>query len=154
MGKTWTRSRKPQNRVLCMSSIEPTGPPFFRLSITNTLRARCRARWPLPNSLFPPSPKPYARQLLTEDLLTNRTPEVHQWALEKFRKFRSEGQFVPFGVGTDTVVFPGFDGGAEWGGAAVDPATGIIYVNANDVAWTGALTPNTGENSAQGIYLN
>jgi len=103
---------------------------------------------------LPTLPKPYARQLLTEDLLTNRTPEVHQWALEKFRKFRSEGQFVPFGVGTDTVVFPGFDGGAEWGGAAVDPATGIIYVNANDVAWTGALTPNTGENSAQSIYLN
>jgi len=103
---------------------------------------------------LPTLPAPFARQLLTEDLLTNRTPEIHQWALEKFRKFRSEGQFVPFSVGKDTVVFPGFDGGAEWGGPAVDPETGIIYVNANDVAWTGALTPNTGENSAQGIYLS
>ena len=52
------------------------------------------------------------------------------------------------------MVFPGFDGGAEWGGPAVDPETGIIYVNANDVAWTGALTPNTGDNSAKGIYLS
>ena len=103
---------------------------------------------------LPTLPAPYARQFLTEDLLTDRTPEVHQWALEKFRKFRSEGQFVPFSVGTDTVVFPGFDGGAEWGGPAVDPKTAIIYVNANDVPWTGALTPNTGENSAQSIYLN
>lgn len=103
---------------------------------------------------LPTRPDPYARQVLTEDLLTNRTPEVHQWALEKFRKFRSDGQFIPFSVGTDTVVFPGFDGGAEWGGPAVDPETGIIYVNANDVAWTGGLAPNTGENSAQGIYLS
>jgi quinoprotein glucose dehydrogenase len=102
---------------------------------------------------LPTLPAPYARQLLAEDLLTNRTPEVHQWALEKFRKFRSEGQFIPLSVGTDTVIFPGYDGGAEWGGPAVDPETGIIYVNANDVAWTGALAPNTGENSAQGIYL-
>ena len=103
---------------------------------------------------LPILPAPYARQLLTEDLLTNRTPEAHQWALEKFRTFRSAGQFVPFSVGKDTVVFPGFDGGAEWGGPAVDPETGIIYVNSNEMAWTGALAPNTGENSAQGIYLN
>ena len=70
---------------------------------------------------------------------------MHQWAVEKFRGFRSEGQFVPFSVGKDTVIFPGFDGGAEWGGAAADPETGILYVNANDVAWTGALAENTAE---------
>jgi quinoprotein glucose dehydrogenase len=104
---------------------------------------------------LPAKPAPFARQFLTEDLLTNRTPEAHQWALEQFRKFRSEGQFVPFSVGKDTVIFPGYDGGAEWGGPAVDPASGILYVNANDVAWTGALAENTGgESSAQGIYLS
>ena len=103
---------------------------------------------------LPILPAPYARQLLTEDLLTDRTPEAHQWALEKFRTFHSAGQFAPFSVGKETIVFPGFDGGAEWGGPAVDPETGIIYVNSNEMAWTGALAPNTGENSAQGIYLN
>jgi quinoprotein glucose dehydrogenase len=38
-----------------------------------------------------------------------------------------------------TVVFPGFDGGAEWGGQAIARGRGILYINANDVAWTGAL---------------
>src|SRR5216683_1200339 len=103
---------------------------------------------------LPARPAPYARQLLTEDMLTNRTPEAHQWALEHFRKFRSEGQFVPFSVGLDTVIFPGFDGGAEWGGPAVDAETGILYVNANEMAWTGALAENTGENSPKAIYLS
>jgi quinoprotein glucose dehydrogenase len=105
---------------------------------------------------LPTKPAPFARQLLTEDLLTNRTSEAHQWALEQFRKFRSEGQFVPFGAGKDTVIFPGFDGGAEWGGPAVDPETGILYVNANDLAWTGALAENTGgaEASGRGLYLS
>ena len=102
---------------------------------------------------LPVRPAPFARQLLTENLLTDRTPEVHEWALEKFRSFRSEGQFVPFSVGKDTVVFPGFDGGAEWGGPAVDPSTGIIYVNSNDAAWTGALAENTGGSSPKSIYL-
>ena len=88
----------------------------------------------------PLKPAPYARQLLTEDMLTNRTPEAHAWALEKFRTFRSEGLFVPFELDKQTVLFPGFDGGAEWGGPAVDPRTGVIYINSNDVAWTGGLT--------------
>ena len=70
---------------------------------------------------FPTKPAPFARQLLTEDMLTNATPEAHQWALEQFRTFRSDGQFVPFAVGKETVIFPGFDGGAEWGGSAFDP---------------------------------
>jgi quinoprotein glucose dehydrogenase len=100
----------------------------------------------------PTLPNPFARQLLTENLLSSRTPEIHQWALEQFRTFKSGGQFVPLEVDRQTVVFPGFDGGAEWGGQAFDPQTSLYYVNANDLAWTGALTPNTGGQSGQALY--
>jgi quinoprotein glucose dehydrogenase len=104
---------------------------------------------------LPTKPAPFSRQILTEDLLTDRTPEVHQWAVQEFREFRSAGQFVPFTVGKDTVIFPGFDGGAEWGGSAADPQTGILYVNANDLAWTAALAENTGtEMGGEGVYLS
>lgn len=103
---------------------------------------------------LPTKPAPFARQFLSEDMLTTRTPEAHQWALDNFRKFRSEGQFVPFSVGKDTVIFPGFDGGAEWGGSAVDTQTAILYVNANEMAWTGALAPDSGENSPKSLYLS
>ena len=103
---------------------------------------------------LPTRPAPFARQFLSEDMLTNRTPEAHHWALENFRKFRSEGQFVPFSVGKDTVIFPGFDGGAEWGGPAVDPQTAILYVNANEMAWTGALAPDSGESSPKSLYMS
>lgn len=107
---------------------------------------------------LPTKPAPYARQLLSEDLLTNRTPQMHQWALDRFRTFRSEGQFVPFTTMKETVIFPGLDGGAEWGGQAVDPSTGIMYVNANDIAWTGRLAKTTPEeaeqNSPKGIYTS
>jgi quinoprotein glucose dehydrogenase len=102
---------------------------------------------------LPAMPAPYARQRLTEDLLTTRTPEAHRWAVEQLRKFRNDGLFVPLSIGKDTIVFPGFDGGAEWGGSAVDPVTGILYVNANEMAWTGALAENTGSaSSGRGIY--
>jgi quinoprotein glucose dehydrogenase len=102
---------------------------------------------------LPTKPAPFSRQLLTEDMLTNRTPAMHQWALDQFKAFRSAGQFVPFTTGKETVIMPGFDGGAEWGGSAYDPQTGILYVNANDVAWTSSLAANATGNSGRQTYL-
>ena len=104
--------------------------------------------------VLPVRPKPFARQTLTAADLTNRTPEAHDWAVGKFATFLSGGQFVPLEVGRETVVFPGFDGGAEWGGSAFDPETGLLYVNANDIAWTGSLAENKGSDSARQLYLN
>jgi glucose dehydrogenase len=91
---------------------------------------------------LPDGPEPYARQRLTEDMMTTRTPEMHEWAVKMFREARSDGQFVPMVVGKQTVVFPGFDGGAEWGGPAIDPVNNILYVNANEMVWLGGLAPN------------
>ena len=102
---------------------------------------------------IPTAPKPFARQLLTRDMLTVRTPEAHQWALDQFTTFRSEGLFIPFSVGKDTIIFPGYDGGAEWGGQAFDPETALYYVNANDLAWTGALAPNDAGQNSRALYL-
>jgi quinoprotein glucose dehydrogenase len=102
---------------------------------------------------LPVKPAPFARQFLTEDMLTNRTPEAHRAVVERFRTFHSAGQFVPFRVNQETVIFPGFDGGAEWGGPAFDPETGLLYVNANEMAWTSTLAKNEVAKSARQLYL-
>jgi glucose dehydrogenase len=134
------------------------GKPLFPLECRNYPPSDVPGEIAAQRQCLPSKPAPYARQLLTEDLLTQRTPEVHQWALDRFRAFRSEGQFVPFGTTRETVVFPGFDGGAEWGGQAVDPETAIMYVNANDLAWTGRLAETTPEEAEQdspkGVYTS
>ena len=92
---------------------------------------------------LPDYPEPFARQRMTEDMMTTRTPEMHEWAVQQFRAMRSDGQFIPLvSGGQQTIVFPGFDGGAEWGGPAVDPVNQILYVNANEMAWLGGLMPN------------
>ncbi len=62
--------------------------------------------------------------------------------MKEFATFRSGGQFVPVGLNKETVVFPCFLGGAEWGGPAVDRTRGVIYVNANEAACVLALTEN------------
>ena len=104
---------------------------------------------------LPLAPAPFGRQILTSDMLTNRTPEAHQFALNQFKTLRSAGQFLPFTVDKLTVIFPGFDGGAEWGGSALDPATNVLYVNENEMAWLGGLTPTqAGGTPGERAYRN
>lgn len=106
-----------------------------------------------PTQPAPDAPEPFARQRLTADMLTNRTPQAHDWAVKEFRRVRSEGQFLPLALDRQTVVFPGFDGGAEWGGPAIDPATDILYVNATEMAWTGGLKPvSRGGSEGEQVY--
>jgi quinoprotein glucose dehydrogenase len=90
--------------------------------------------------VLPLKPAPFARQLLTEDQLTNRTPEARKAVLERFRRLRNGPQFTPPSR-EGTIILPGFDGGGEWGGGAYDPETGIFYINANEFAWILRLIP-------------
>jgi glucose dehydrogenase/cytochrome c553 len=106
-----------------------------------------------PTQPVPELPAPFGRQQLTEGMLTNRTPEAHAWAVEEFSKLRSKGQFYPLAVNQQTVVFPGFDGGGEWSGPAVDLATDTLFVGSTEMAWLGGLDPVTsGGSSGEQIY--
>ena len=128
------------------------GQPLFPIAYRNYPASTVPGEVTAKTQPLPMKPAPYARQALTEDMLTNRTPEAHAWALREFRTLRSAGQFVPSSLDKQTVVFPGYDGGAEWGGPAVDPETGILYVNANEMAWTGGLVQNQSSHES-GITL-
>jgi glucose dehydrogenase len=108
-----------------------------------------------PTQPFPTLPAPYTQQSTTVDTLTNRTPEAHAWAVKQFTSMIGGGQFVPPSVDKLTVDMPGFAGGGEWGGVAVDPSTGVLYVNANDTAWLVGLTvPPPAGSLGEKVYQN
>jgi glucose dehydrogenase len=132
-----------------------TGEPLFPIEEKPYPPSTVPGEVASPTQPKPLAPEPFARQTLTEDMLTSRTPEAHQYALEKFKTYRSEGQFIPFSTDKLTIIFPGYDGGAEWGGSAVDQRTGVLYVNENEMAWTGGLTPiRSGGSAGDRAYRN
>jgi quinoprotein glucose dehydrogenase len=103
---------------------------------------------------FPLLPPPFARQRLTEDIVTKRTPEAHRAVLERLRRLRNDGPFAPPSL-EGTIVFPGFDGAGEWGGQAFDPETGLYYVNSNEMAWVLRLVERPkaeGRTTARKLY--
>ncbi|HEU0367593.1 MAG TPA: PQQ-binding-like beta-propeller repeat protein [Candidatus Acidoferrum sp.] len=131
-----------------------TGKPLFPLETKAYPASTVPGENAAKEQSLPTKPAPFARQLLTEDMLTERTPEAHRWALENFKLFRSEGQFVPLSTRKETIVFPGFDGAAEWGGPAVDPQTGVIYINSNEMAWNAALGESTDATGTRALYTS
>jgi len=88
-----------------------------------------------PTQPVPSLPEPFARQTISAGDVTDRTPEVHKEMMERFEKVKYNAMFTPPGK-ESSWIFPGFDGGGEWGGAAVDATSGILYVNSSELPWS------------------
>lgn len=131
-----------------------TGNPLFPIEEVPVPRTDVPGETSHPTYLRPTTPAPYARQQLNADTLTTRTPAAARWAREQFAAMRSGGPFQPLSLNVDTTIYPGLDGGAEWGGPAYDARSGILYVNANEMSWLGALAANDrGRSSGKSLYL-
>jgi quinoprotein glucose dehydrogenase len=61
------------------------------------------------------------------------TPFDQLWCRIKFRQARFDGTMTPVGLNRPSVVYPGYAGGIDWGGVAVDPGRQIAIVNATHV---------------------
>jgi len=93
-------------------------------------------------------PAPFARQKITENDFADFDPETKNKALETFRKINHDHLFSPPSV-TGTLIFPGFDGGGEWGGAAVDLESNIMYINSNEMPWIHSMVDLVPEHEGQ-----
>lgn len=86
-----------------------------------------------PTQPFPVKPEPFTRQIITENDLNTMVSDYPD-ILQRYRTLSHQGIYSP-PTKEGTLIFPGYDGGGEWGGPAFDPKTGILYVNANEMAW-------------------
>jgi quinoprotein glucose dehydrogenase len=103
---------------------------------------------PWPTQPVPLKPAPFARQNMTEADI-NPFAENKDELLATLKSIRHRNQFeMPSKQGT--LIFPGYDGGGEWGGAGYDPETNLLYVNSNEMPWIMTLVdkPKT-DNLAQ-----
>ena len=110
-----------------------TGKPLFPVREMPVPSSDMPGESAWPTQPVPLRPPPFARQRFTHEDITDVSPGAHRHVLERFVRLRPHVPFMPPSK-EGTIVLPGFDGGAEWGGAAVDPA-GVLYVNANEMPW-------------------
>jgi quinoprotein glucose dehydrogenase len=112
-----------------------TGQPIYPVvEKPVTVTSELAGEKPAPTQPFPTVMPPFARQSLTDADLNTLVPDQSYQEIKKKLAGYHTGMFNPPSR-EGTVIFPGFDGGAEWGGPAYDPETGLLYVNANEMPW-------------------
>ncbi len=101
-----------------------------------------------PTQPFPVKPPPFARQKFTaDDINPYLSPEDKAKFRDDMLSARNEGLFTPPGR-RNTVQMPGNNGGANWGGAAVDPTKGFLVVVSKDLPCMLKLDPQKDDNTA------
>ncbi len=86
-----------------------------------------------PTQPFPTKPPPFARQKFTvDDLSPYLSPADRARFRDEILSARNEGLFTPPGT-RPTIQMPGNNGGANWGGAAIDPPNGSLFVVSKDL---------------------
>lgn len=108
-----------------------TGEPIFPIEERNVPPSLIPGEEAWPTQPFPLKPSPYVRQTMTDDDFNDVTPGFRDSVIQAFRELRFEGLFTPPDP-RGTLMLPGTRGGSEWGGAAYDPSTSILYLNANE----------------------
>ncbi|MCZ6514283.1 MAG: pyrroloquinoline quinone-dependent dehydrogenase [Acidobacteria bacterium] len=112
-----------------------TGKPLFEIEERAVPESTVPGEQTYPTQPFPVKPLPYARQSMSREEITNVTPESRRECLDWIESTGADLDdtlYRPIGEKV-MVMFPGTNGGANWGGASFDPVTQVLYVNSMDV---------------------
>jgi quinoprotein glucose dehydrogenase len=125
-----------------------TGQPLWPIEERPVPKSDMPGEVTWPTQPFPLKPPPFARQKFTaDDLSPFLSPEDRARFRDAILSARNEGLFTPPGQ-QDTIQMPGNNGGANWGGAAVDPLKGALYVVSKDLPAMLKLAKNPEDDKA------
>ncbi len=111
-----------------------TGEPLFPVEERPVQASDLKGEQAWPVQPFPVKPPPFSPQALTMDNITDISPESKEYVANILNEVRTGEPFIPPSL-EGTIIFPGFDGGGEWGGAAFDPHSSVLFVNSNTMPW-------------------
>ncbi len=121
-----------QGYVFCFDRV--TGKPLFPIREKPVKGSRLQGEIAWKTQPYPVLPKPFARQsadITSQDI--NPYAANKSELIKKLNQIQTGWYDAPSLQGN--LILPGYDGGAEWGGAGADPKNGIIYINSNEMPW-------------------
>ena len=109
-----------------------SGKPLFQVEERPVPRSEVPGEETSPTQPVPVLPPPVARFEMRPDEVTDVTPESRAECLKILENAKLGGLYQPPGL-EYTVIFPGTNGGPNWGGASYDPVSNLLFVNSMDV---------------------
>lgn len=135
-----------------------TGEPVFPIEERKVPHHALPGEEPWPTQPIPVLPEPFARSRFDSSDVSDLDPETYPELITRYKAVRDNQPFTPPSK-EGVWIFPGFDGGGEWGGAAVDIESGILYVNSTELPWAlhmvdvpGRSASNASTDIGQDVY--
>ncbi len=129
------------------------GTPLFPIVERPVPQGGLPGEWLSPTQPFPVKPEPLVPLTLKPEDAWGFTFWDRNKCREKIKTLRSEGIYTPPSLGAGTLLTPGSAGGANWGGAAFDPARQLMIVNVNRVVQFVQMIPREDIPGVEGISL-
>jgi quinoprotein glucose dehydrogenase len=130
-----------------------SGQPVFPINEMKVPTAGLPGEHVWPTQPIPSLPEPFARQKFGPEDVTDLSPAIHADMLAQYSNVKYRTMFSPPSK-DGAWIFPGFDGGGEWGGAAVDPESKIMYISNSEMPWAQVMIDvpkNNFEHTLQGM---
>ena len=132
-----------------------TGKPIWPIVETPVTQSQMPGELSSKTQPIPSLPEPFMNLVYAEKNILNLTPEWETDIRSQLSNAIFGDTWAPPHPEKSLVLFPGMDGGGEWGGASFDPESQTLYVNANQVPWLIEMTPNANFGGVgQSIYTN
>ena len=132
-----------------------TGEAVWPIQETGVTQSVMPGEFSSPTQPIPTFPEPFMDMIFDESSILNLKPEWEADIRKQLEGAVYGDTWAPPHPEKPIVLFPGMDGGGEWGGASFDPETQTFYVNANQIPWIIAMTPNADfENVGKSVYTN
>lgn len=126
-----------------------TGKPVFPVEEVPVQASNIPGEVSWPTQPMPWEPLRYAKQQFTREEVTDVSPESRNFILEKLKGMHMGRIFLPTSE-EGSIVLPQFNGGTNWGGAAYDPESHMLYVNcSNEAEWTSIVPAKPVENTTK-----
>jgi len=129
-----------------------TGEPVFPIEERPVPESSAEGEWVSPTQPFPTAPPPFTRQGFDLSRIDDREEGFRAAQIARLEGMRMGEHYIPPSL-EGSIMYPSFDGGAEWGGAAWDPTSGLLYINANEVGGMLRLMERPKGFNPRSVYL-
>ena len=119
-----------------------TGKPIYPVEERPVPKSDIPGEETWPTQPFPVKPPPLSRLSIRPDEIFTGEPAHEKFCrdlVEKIGGIHNLGPYTPYSSKEFRIVFPGQQGGPNFGGVAIDPATGYVFVNSRDVGGMGRM---------------
>jgi quinoprotein glucose dehydrogenase len=157
-GRTVKALAQPTKQAFLYVLNRETGAPIWPIPEKPVEAGDVPGEWYSPTQPFPTKPPPFDVQEVSADTIIDFTPELHKEGMDILSHYKTGGIYTPPTMASmdgswGSLMNDATNGGANWPGGSLDPATQTVYVYSQTTVATMSIIPVTDHSLSEFDYV-